>query len=466
MAAGRSWAVDSLRGLSIKRAGALSTKFWILSLASVFAVALLLIGHSHLPSLSYLTNHPPHPGSPPPPPPPPPPSSTPPPYGPKDPPVPGELKIWDPPEMEALVHGVLAGEGIKRKPSYPLNPFPPSPMTTPPPDDGRQRPWLGSVICSAFDIERRMLIRYTWMKLFKDVPMDQRFVISNPGPEWMPVIQQENRTFGDLIVLDHLSEDDFTANTIKTVEYYRWLAEKSPRKYQFVSKMDTDLFLNARAMYDRKLRPRMAPRNSSTDELVATVNHTLVGQFYYDSYHKTSFPHGAIYTVTWDIVELLPKLQDEFHVVAGEDLTMAWLLMKARQKVTFVHMNESEKFEFDPKDMRPGERTPWARKDTDLTSSWHALYGEDVIAVHQLKKDEDWLMVAGVFDENGIRPMPPFPEEPPADEGEKPGYSRPLYHSIPDNYWEFDHDGTWLCNGVWKLEPGIGRDMKKNETAQ
>ena len=138
--------------------------------------------------------------------------------------------------MAVLVHGKLAAEAINHPPDYELVPFPPSPMTLPLPDNGTQHPWLGAVICSPWDIKRRMLIRYTWMKLHKDVPMDRRFVISNPGLSWTRIIQQENRTFGDLTVLDHLPADDFTANTIKTVELYRWLAEKSPKQYEFVTK--------------------------------------------------------------------------------------------------------------------------------------------------------------------------------------------------------------------------------------
>ncbi|KAJ4286916.1 hypothetical protein N0V88_007861 [Collariella sp. IMI 366227] len=313
-------------------------------------------------------------------------------------------------------------------------PLPYSPMINPPPEEG-QRPWLGAVICSAWDIKRRMLIRYSWMKLYKDVPMDQKFVISNPGPQWTDIVAQENRTFGDMIVLDHLQEDDFTANTIKTVEFYRWLSEKSPRKYEFVSKMDTDLFINARGMYTQKILPRLAP-NPTTGLLQSTVNFTTIGQFYWDNMHKTSFPHGALYTVTWDIVSLLPKLQDQFHVIAGEDITMAWLLIKGRQKVTLAVMTPQEKFEFDRKDMRD-KNNPWARGGSDLTSSWHALAGKEALAIHQLKRDEEWLMVAGCFDEGGLKDAPEFTgsEKPPTG-GDLPGYPKPYFNEVPDDYWE------------------------------
>lgn len=380
-------------------------------------------------------------------------------------PIDGQLIDWVPPEMDPLIHGVRASEGVNRKPNYELIPFPDSPMVMTDAQreeaDRRQHPWLGAVICSPWDIKRRMMIRFTWMELYKDVPMDRRFVVSNPGPQWTQIIQMENQTYGDMIVLDHLPEDDFTANTIKTIEFYRWLSEKSPRKYEFVSKLDTDLWVNARALWDRHIVPKL-DINNSTGVMKANVNHTIIGQMYWSVPHKTAFPHGAIYTATWDLVELLPALQDEFHVIAGEDVTMAWLLMKGKQKITVSVLNEAEKFEFDKFDLRPGENTAWARNTTDVTSQWHALYGKDVIAVHQLKNDEEWLVLARCFDKDGLKDRPTEPERLPGPDDRKPGYPRPWHRSIPDGYWEVDTDGTVLINGVWKLEPGVGRDMKKS----
>lgn len=54
--------------------------------------------------------------------------------------------------------------------------------------------------------------------MYRDIPFDYRFVVANPGP-------RENGTFGDIIVLDHIAEDDITANTIKTLEFYKWLPQ-------------------------------------------------------------------------------------------------------------------------------------------------------------------------------------------------------------------------------------------------
>lgn len=439
-------------------------RFWIILGTITFLSLLLIGGHQtgYVPSISTITGGKKH--EEPPPPPPPPPTLGPDGRPPKHAPVPegypfrddnGNI-IWDPPPMDALIHGTYASDGLARKPNYKLEPFPYSPMDNPPPHDPEQKPWIGAVICAAWDVQRRMLIRYSWMKMFKNVPMHQRFVVSNPGPQWTAIVAAENRTFGDMIVLDHIQEDDFTANTVKTIEFYRWLRDKSPVKYEFVSKMDTDLFVNARAYYDRKIAPRL-DGNGTEHTLRANVNHTVIGQFYYDGMHHTTFPHGAIYTVTWDVIELLPTLQDKHHTIAGEDVTMAWLLMWGKQPLNFVVLSTEEKFEFDWKDTRPGEKTAWARKGTDLTSMWHAIYGPNVLAVHQLKKDDDWLRAASLFTPDGIIPMPTEPEKPPANGDEKPGYGRAYFMQIPPHYWETEADGSEICNGIWRLEPGVNR---------
>ncbi|KAH6669762.1 hypothetical protein F5X68DRAFT_216099 [Plectosphaerella plurivora] len=447
---------------------------------------LFLLARPELPPLPGFNRHPPphHP-----PPPPPPPSGSP------------QPKVWEPPTVDPLIHGMHASDYAKTKHAYKLEPFPPSPLGSLPPigaqDSDSPAPWLAAVICTPWDVERRMLIRSSWMRLYQDLPFDARFVVSNPGPQWIESIRLENSTFGDMIVLDTLREDDFTANTVKTLGFYRWLIDQSPRRYEFVSKMDTDLWLNARGFWDRYLKPRL----STTDGVQkATVEQTIIGQLYYSPPHKIVFPHGSMYTVTWDMVSLLADLQDEHHVVAGEDMAMAVLMLKGHQQATVVNMRGSEKFDFDERDTRH-DGTAWAVETTRPTAAEHALFGPDVIAVHQLKSNELWLKVADCFDERGIKPMPqwvppPTPPTPPeptppadippnadeetrkkhedarkayekarkkfdadAEEAKKNEmrYSRSRFDAIPKDYWE-EIGGTWLCNGIWKTPEGVDRN--------
>ncbi|KAH7367464.1 hypothetical protein B0T11DRAFT_275325 [Plectosphaerella cucumerina] len=379
------------------------------------------------------------------------------------------------PDMDPEIHGTYVSSYIAgpRVPAYPLHRFPETPMVAPPDRPGsysdgtngdgddadeqrRRNPWLAAVISSAFDADRRMLIRSTWMRTYKDLPMDTRFVVSNPGPQWTEVLRAENRTFGDLIVLDHLQEDDFTANTIKTLEFYKHLVRRGLR-YEYVSKLDSDLFLNARGFWDRYLRPRLSLRTGE-----ATVERTAIGELYYGRFNDLTFLHGSMYTYTWDVVEELVELQERYHVVAGEDVAMALLLLRARRAVNVVNFLGSEKFDYYEEDSR-GDGTPWARAGTHPNATKHALWGPDPIAIHDLKDPAVYLRVASAFDERGIRPTPPLPRG-----GGRRGsfvmlwldfwhavgattYLTPRVERIPAYFWSRRDNGDWMCDDIWNV---------------
>lgn len=365
---------------------------------------------------------------------------------------------FETPESELIVHGTRVS--LLPEPLYPLEPFPDSPMHTPSSlsqtaDENPRPPWLVTVISPATDAARRMLIRSTWMRLYRDVPFAARFVISNPGPQWTENIRIENRTFGDMIVLDHLQEDDITANTIKTIELYKWLIERGHR-YEFVSKMDTDLWFNARGFWDRYISQLLS---NDTGTPTATVDRTFIGELYYSANYDLVFPHGAMYTATWDMVELIAGLQDRFNVVTGEDMAVAMLMLKGRQVGNLINFKGTEKFDYDDGDSR-GDGTAWARSGTHPNATRHAVYGTDALAVHELKDERMFLKVADCFDENGVR----------QDDELGPEQSPPLYvlwwdflhrmnltnrwksrfERIPDFLWSYDN-GTWVCDGIWRL---------------
>ncbi|KAF6843892.1 putative beta-1,3-N-acetylgalactosaminyltransferase 2 [Colletotrichum musicola] len=373
--------------------------------------------------------------------------------------LPAHHAPFEAPTTKLVVHGDV----IDALPELaePLEPFPPSPRYPPEQDDdhAERAPWLAAVISTASDVERRMIIRSTWMKLFQDVPFDGRFVVSNPGPQWTRILSQENRTFGDLIVLDHIPEDDITANTIKTLEFYKWLVAHSP-KYEFVSKMDTDLWLNARGFWERFLLPRLS-RSNETGTLTSTVERTVVGELYYSPYWDLVFPHGAMYTVTWDMVELLSSLQGKFKVVTGEDMAVATLMLKGHERANFVNFRGTEKFDYNDNDAREDEYA-WARQNTHPYSIDHAIVGQDAIAVHQLKDEKLWFKVADCFDETGVKEAPMSSK---GYKSQKPMSMRwhdfwswmgvstryqSRFDRIPDFIWTVE-DGDWICDGIWNV---------------
>ncbi|KAK2613028.1 hypothetical protein QQS21_000957 [Conoideocrella luteorostrata] len=359
--------------------------------------------------------------------------------------------------VETIVHYQDTTKLHRPKPT--LLPFPNSPQQTSHDTiSGKQsrRPWLAAVICAAQDVERRMLIRSTWMRLFQDTPFDPRFVVSNPGGVWNETIRYENRTFGDMIVLDHIPEDDITANTIKTLEFYKWLL-KSGQKYEFVSKLDTDLWLNAPAFWDRYLVPRLS---DSTGQLTARVNRTVIGQLFYSDSGYNTFAHGSMYTVTWDMMQLLVSLQERFNVVTGEDAAVGILMHKGEERANFVNFRGEEKFDYDDADSR-GDGSAYARADTHPTAISHALYGDYPIAIHQLKDKNLWMKVAACFTEKGIKPAPTTrePENPPpfrvrwADFLYSTGLSQAyisMFDKIPKELLRYEK-GSWVCDNIWNL---------------
>ncbi|KAK0392503.1 hypothetical protein NLU13_1998 [Sarocladium strictum] len=351
----------------------------------------------------------------------------------------------------------------------PLERFPVTPMLSPAQGKGSvdktHAPWLAAVISPAHDIDRRMLIRSTWMRLYSDVPFEPKFVVSNPGPKWVETVRFENRTYGDMIVLDHIPENRVTANSIKTLEFYKWLVKHS-RRYEYVSKIDTDLWLNARGFWDRYLEPRLTntTSSSSTPSWKATVERTAIGQLYYSRPNHRAFPHGSMYTHTWDLIELLAKLQGKDPVVLGEDQAVTKLLRNAGEQANLVNMNATEKFDYDDDDAQSAS-SPFARAATHPTAMLHALYGSDVLAVHQLKDRELFMKVATAFDSKGIKAPPAF-----AGPEKTPGFFTRL-HDVLDSCGVSTHfegqldripsslyrqqGGDWIVNDVWNLGPDM-----------
>jgi beta-1,3-galactosyltransferase 1 len=356
-----------------------------------------------------------------------------------------------------------------------LRPFPETPMVSPAegdPDNRMPASWLAAVISPAQDVDRRMLIRSTWMRMYADVPFDPRFVISNPGSKWLEAVRFENRTYGDMIVLDHLPENSATANTIKTLEFYKWLV-KQGRRYEFVSKIDTDLFLNARGFWDRYIEPRLANTTASssstpakttpaktTPAKKATVERTVIGQLYYSRPHDQAYPHGSMYTHTWDLIELLAKLQEKDPVVMGEDQAVGKLLQNAGEQVHLVNMNATEKFDYDDADARTAD-SPWARTATHPMAMLHALYGRDELAVHQLKDRNLFMKIANAFDSKGIKAPPRFdgPEKRPPfftrlhdflDSFSLSTHFEGQMERIPDALYH-RQGNDWIVDKVWNM---------------
>lgn len=258
--------------------------------------------------------------------------------------------------------------------------------------------WLIATITSVQAVQRRMIIRATWQSLYKnDSLYTPRFVISNVGPLWDTVIATENATFGDIIQLAHLNEDRLTANTIKSVEFFKYVIDRTANRWQFISKIDDDSFLDVPRFYQQYLRPLLSADQTS---LMPFADHVAIGRTL--SRENFTYPGGQFYTLTKDTVRVLAE-QHAANPINNldEDVLIGKLLHDSGVQWTHVDLPNNIAFDYQAKDLK-SQGQAFAKEDADLSGWAHAI-GPQSINPHKMRDTEVYLQVAACFDKNGVR---------------------------------------------------------------
>ena len=235
---------------------------------------------------------------------------------------------------------------------------------------------------------RRQMLRSTWQSLYANSStFTARFIIGTPAPEWVPVIQQENATYGDIIILDKGADDREFATTIKPFEMLKWVRDQTGGKHwNYVSKIDDDTMLNARQFYEEWILPE-------PDRKRAIIGRSIR----YARPHD--FPSGSFYTLTGDLAILVANLFegneqgliDIMNEVTHnkvkkrglkekrhEDFMMADILVINKEEYELLPLSYDVAFNLDD----PGKSL-----------------SDKTIMVHNLKKDEDYMGYARKFAE-------------------------------------------------------------------
>jgi hypothetical protein len=262
--------------------------------------------------------------------------------------------------------------------------------------------WLVATITSAHSLQRRSIIRATWQDLYgNDTLITTRFILANPGERWASVIAHENATYGDLIVLGHLEESAHVANTIKSIEFFKYLTEQT-EQWRFVSKLDDDSFIDASTFYTKYLAPLLStPENATPSQLRTIIARELrTGDF--------NYPGGQFYTMTWDLVELLSKSYRENPIQnEHEDILVGRLLNEANEPWHLEKLPNEVAFDYNDQfgQVVDGQETAWAAADDDL-SAWVHGVGPGAINPHKMRGDEEYLKVAACFGTSGLLRSP------------------------------------------------------------
>lgn len=253
-------------------------------------------------------------------------------------------------------------------------------------------PWLIAIPTTFSHVQRRMFIRNSYINLYHESGhFDYIFAISKPPVEWTQMLEQENKTFGDIFIVDTLEDNEWTAKHTKPLELLRLLSlgRWKGRSWDFVSKTDEDSWIYPTGFFQDYLRPLIEHQDTHP------INRTILGMpLVYCA--KGLSPAGGFETFSWDLVQLLPELRERHSTTyddAYEDCQPAKYLEDAGIEYTFVPLEGERAFDivkenfhgrlFD-KDFGPVE---------ELTG---AVY------IHRLKSDEEWLRAAALFDKNGF----------------------------------------------------------------
>lgn len=269
-------------------------------------------------------------------------------------------------------------------------------------------PWLIATITPVDGLQRRSVIRNTWQKLYANPDQFQaRFVVANITYPWGPLIEAENATYGDIISLSNIPEDAGTANSIKTVEFFKYLVHEYGQRFQFVSKIDDDSYLDVPRFWDKYLKHLANGDEEPANTAIGRKLNNVGG-------YNWTFPGGQFYTLTWDMVEVAAEQYEEHGMgpVHHEDALIGWLLDQGGADWHLVQLPSKVAYDFGggPPNGPRGKDSkhdsdydnPWAPKSADL-NAWSHGVGPGSINPHKMKSDYDYLRVAACFDKNGVK---------------------------------------------------------------
>lgn len=232
--------------------------------------------------------------------------------------------------------------------------------------------WLIATMSAATSQRRRNIIRATMGKAYANPSFTLRFVISNPGDVWLPVIEHENKTYGDIIMLSHLEESHHVANTIKSVECLKHIVN-SGQTWPMVSKMDDDSFVALPTFYHRYLEPLLQDDPSS-------IGHAIIGRRLQGE-RSYAYPGGQFYTLSWETVKTIVTQYETYPVSdEDEDVLIGRLLNEAGVTFEVTELENPIAFDYDAEN---GDKWAWSHNIT-----------EESINPHRLKSDVVYLDVA------------------------------------------------------------------------
>ena len=240
--------------------------------------------------------------------------------------------------------------------------------------------WLLAVFLGPSNLSRRHIIRSTWATRYTNPSYEYRFILGNySSTPWAPIIDAENATYGDIwSIPDFMNESDKTANKIKNLELFKDMAENQGsrvRRYDFVSKVDSDVWLNTPQYFDTFVAPRLAGGEKYDPDALVMIGRPMVWECPY------VFASGRLYTMSWPLIEFLAqKYTAKPHPELNEDVAVGLYLYEDRTNHTFVPVEVEQAWDI----------------------GLEYLVDNETMIMHGIKEDERLVEISAIFDERGV----------------------------------------------------------------
>ncbi|RYE13463.1 MAG: hypothetical protein EOP45_21150, partial [Sphingobacteriaceae bacterium] len=227
------------------------------------------------------------------------------------------------------------------------------------------------------EFQRRSLIRTHQIDKYKEYNITWRFFIGRVSGDIKESVKTENDTYGDIVVLDHVPDLVDESRTIKLFEFFRYVEAYYP-VYKYVAKMDTDCFLNIPVL----LKDFFTKEAQDLELGIMALFVTGLG--------RLEWAQGGFEAYSYKLMILINRIYERIHrTVYEEDFQIGWYLNDAEVNFTKVSLTPSRAYDF-----MYGNREIFKYNDRDIHN--------DTVRIHELKKEEDYIMVSACFNEYGV----------------------------------------------------------------
>lgn len=259
-----------------------------------------------------------------------------------------------------------------------------------------QPSWLLITSSASSDFQRRLIVRWTWVNLFRGSGIfDNIFAVTCSDPVLLPLLQKENETYGDILLIDNIEDTWWTANHIKPFEVLKKVTDEGwkGKTYDFVSKVDSDSLVDPVRTWDKYLKD-VPITGRAEDRIMLSMPH--------DEFCGCPAPQGGFYTLSWDLGRAIAaeydKVKDK-QSVDVEDCMVGRFPTNAGEQYKFIPMTRDESFDVIGEEPDAIARE-WSEEETEI--QLERL--KDVVFLHQMKEEWKWMIVKDLFDKDGWVP--------------------------------------------------------------